>query len=247
MTFLSLTRRVTALVRRPAGAERAKPVAIELLGMANFRWLLLGNALVMMSFQIRNMGQSWLVLELTDSQLWVGIVNGAPAITIMLLGMFGGVIADRLDRRRILIVVRLSLAVLAFGTAFVIASGAVEVWHILLLGVGAGVSLAFNLPTSQVLVQDVVGAKRLMGAAALNLTLSNLGTIIGPAVGGILIARSGVESVFYMLGAMYVVALLATVFLRTEKSAPRPPQPVLRSLVEGLRYVVATPHVAWLI
>ncbi|MCH8061127.1 MAG: MFS transporter [Chloroflexi bacterium] len=108
------------------------PVALQLLSMASFRWLWPGNGLALMGFQIRNMGQAWITLDLTGgSQFWVGVVNGTPAITIMLFSILGGVAADRLPRQRILILTRMTLAWLAFATAFLPAAQLLAIWMLI--------------------------------------------------------------------------------------------------------------------
>lgn len=215
--------------------------------MANFRWLWLSNGLALMSFQIRNMGQAWITLDLTGgSQFWVGVVNGTPAITIMIFSVLGGVAADRLPRQRILILARMTLAWLAFATAFLLAAQLLAIWMLIVLGAGAGLMLAFNNPAGQTLIVDIVGRERTMSAVSLNQAISNLGTIVGPAVGGLLIAFIGIHFVFFFLGALYLGSFAAVSLLKLPKEKPRPPRPIVGDLIEGLKYVARTPHVAWL-
>ena len=230
---------------RGQGAET--PIAIQLLSMSNFRWLWLSNGLTLMGFQIRNMGQAWITLDITDgSQFWVGVVNGTPAITIMVFSIMGGVAADRLPRQRILILTRMALAWLAFATAFLVATDLLAIWMLIVLGAMAGLMLAFNNPASQTLIVDIVGRERTMSAVSLNQGISNLGNIVGPAVGGLLIAYLGVDSVFFVLTGLYVGGSAAVLLLKLPKQEPRPPSPVVGDLVDGLKYVARTPHVAWL-
>ena len=231
---------------RRKGAET--PAAIQLLAMANFRWLWLSNGLALMGFQIRNMGQAWVTLDITDgSQFWVGIVNGTPAVIIMVFSIIGGVAADRLPRQRILILARMALAWLAFATAFLVATDILTIWMLIVLGSLAGSMVAFNNPAGQTLIVDIVGRERTMTAVSLNQGISNLGTIVGPAVGGLLIAYVGVHSLFFVLTGLYFGAFGAALLLRLPTQEPRPPRPILGDLIEGLRYVARTPHVAWLV
>ena len=164
----------------------------------------------------------------------------------MLFSILGGVAADRLSRRCILILARMTLAWLAFATAFLLSAQLLAIWMLIVPGAGAGLMLAFNNPAGQTLIVDIVGRERIMSAVSLNQAISNLGTIVGPAVGGLLFAFIGIQFVFFFLGALYVGAFAAVSLLKLPKEEPHPPRPILGDLVEGLKYVARTPHVAWL-
>ncbi len=223
-------------------------VFLETLRIRDFRYVWLSNGINQTSFQIRNMGQAWLVLEMTDSTFWVGAANGLPAIPIMFFSLLGGVLADRMDRKMLLVYSRLILAGVAFLTGFLITAGVVELWHIIALALAAGTLNAINRPASQVIVFDIVGRQRLMSAVSLNSTISNLGTIGGPSVGGVLIARLGVESVFYVMAAAYLAATAIMLFVSL-KRGPRRHRglSIFRDLFDGIRYARSEPHIAWLL
>jgi MFS family permease len=131
--------------------------SLDTLRDRNFRYLLLTTGLERLAFRIREMGQAWLVLQLTDSKLWVGLVNGPPVVPVLMLSMWGGVLADRSDRRGLLICTRFILAGVAFILAFLITSGAVQLWHILLLAFAAAIFNAFGVTATQTLMFDIVG------------------------------------------------------------------------------------------
>ena len=128
------------------------------------------------------MGQSWLVLELTDSSFLVGLVNAMPAMALLVLSPIGGVIADRYDRRLVALYGRLVVAIMSYFVAFLVGSGAIEWWHLMVTGVLIGIAFALSNPATQTIVMDVVGRERMVAAQSLNTTVSNLGNMIGPDV-----------------------------------------------------------------
>ncbi len=248
--------RLRAMVQRTAsrmGTPRSgisgwHPAFLDTLSVPAFRYLWLSNGLTIMGENISRMAIAWLVLELTDSKLMMGITNSLLALPIILLSLFGGVISDRFDRRTILIRSRFALMGLSFLTAFLITTQVVELWHILLLVVLAGGVSAFDWPTAQTIVFDAVGRERLLNAVSLNSIAHNLASIVGPSIAGVLIAISGVDTVLYCLGGAYLVALVALLFVRLKTPARQNQRAsALRDLAEGLSYVRRTPHVAWLL
>ena len=222
--------------------------ARSLLGIRDYRLLLIANPLMFAGMQIRNMAQSWLVLEETGSSIWVGIVAATPAIGIITLGLFAGAFADRSNRRQTLYRTKIVLAILAFITAFLISSGAIQMWHLLVLGLGAGFSFAFMAPAAQMMPMDVVGRERLMPAITLNNALSMSFNIIGPALGGVYLAVFGLNTIFYVLGAIYVAAAFANFMLHTNPipAGKDSAEPALTQIRLGLKYVWVTPQVRWL-
>ena len=162
-----------------SGISGWRPAFLDTLSLPAFRYLWLSNGLTMMGQNISRMAIAWLVLELTDSKLLMGITNSLSALPIILLSLFGGVISDRFDRRTILIRSRVALMGLSFLTAFLITTQVVELWHILLLVVLAGGVSAFDWPTAQTIVFDAVGRERLLNAVSLNFIGNNLASIVG--------------------------------------------------------------------
>ena len=112
---------------RPTG----RSTALRVLGIVDFRYLFVANMMMFMAFQMRNVVQSWLALELTDSQAWVGVINGAPAIAIIALGLLGGVASDRWPKRDILLWVRLGLGLVNFVVGYLVMIDVISIWHLL--------------------------------------------------------------------------------------------------------------------
>ena len=233
----------------PVAAPRRGGLAagMEVLRMRDFQFLLVGNAMMFAGFQVRNMGQAWLVLDLTDSSLWVGVVNAMPGIAIIFISLLGGAAADRSERWRIQVIAKFVIASMAFLTAFLVTSGAIQAWHLIPIGLVTGSMFAFHNPASQTFAMDIVGRERLMSAVSLNTTLSQTATIIGPAVGGFLLA-AGLDAAFYLLGGLYGTGLMATLLIRTRsKPADRPRRKISQEISEGLRYAAGNEAIKWLL
>ena len=250
MTLWSIAQRVGSLIK-PADSsedEQKRSTALETLRIRDFRLLWLSNGFANMGVRIREMAQGWLVLEMTDSKLWVGLVNGVPGIPVLFLSLLGGAITDRVSRRNMLLRFRLLGGGLAFVMAYLITSNIIELWQVMVLAVIAGSLIAFDLPAAQTLVYDVVGRDRLLSANSLNTAAINLASIIGPSVGGVLIAGFGTDAVFYLIGGMYVAALMAVVFIQGGREPPQSQRPpIIKDLVGLVSYVRQSPITAWLI
>ena len=225
-----------------APATSAGSHAPEVVRMRDFRYLFVANILVFMVFQMRNVVQAWLALELTDSQAWVGIIAGAPAIAVILLSLAGGVASDRWSKRSILIWVRTSMALVNFIVGYLVAIDVISIWHLLALAMVQGGAVAFGMPASQTIVHDVVGRGRLLTAISLNQSLATAGAIVGPALGGVLLGVAGIAPVYFLIALIYVPAVAATWRIRTNKRAePRAKTSAIADLREALVYVRSSP------
>jgi MFS family permease len=235
---------------RPVAAPRRSGLreSLSVLALRDFRFLLLGNAMMFAGFQVRNMGQAWLVLDLTnDSALWVGIVNAMPGIAIIFFSLLAGAAADRSERWKIQVITKFIISAMAFVTAVLVTVDAIEPWHLIPIGLAMGIAFAFHNPASQTFAMDVVGRERLMAAVSLNTTVSQSANIIGPFIGGVLLA-AGLETAFYLLGVLYGVGFLATLLMRTRsKPSTRPRRKVTQEISEGLRYAMKDNVIKWLL
>lgn len=220
--------------------------SLSILKVKDFRFLLIGNAMTFAGFQVRQMAQAWLVLEQTDSSLKVGIVNAVPGIAIICLSVFAGAIADRWERRGIIVWSRFGITALLFVSAALVATGLITWWHLIPIGVGVGVMFAFHNPASQSYAMDVVGRERLISAASINTAISNLASIAGPAVGGYLLAL-GLEWAFWLLVVLYGTAYLSILPVRQKTVTSRPARSIGADIKAGLKYVNATPVMKWLL
>lgn len=217
----------------PRGLSAARAV----LKVPDFRYLVAANLVVFFAFEARTVAQSWLALELTDSQAWVGIVAGAPAFATVAFSLVGGAASDSFAKRNILLVVRLALAVVAFSVGYLVASGAISVWHLVGFAMVQGAILAFGMPASMTIAYDIVGKERLFSAMSVNQAVANLGAVVGPAVGGVLLGIIGIGPVYYVIGGLYLVSFVLMLRVRTRGHTSRDARSA-GGISEGLRYAL---------
>ena len=221
-----------------AEVQTQRSTAADVLKIRDFRFLFVSLGVLIFAFEMRTMAQSWLALELTDSQAWVGIVNGVPAIAVIALSLLGGVVADRYPKRTILLWVRAGLAALAFLVGFLVITDAIAIWHLILLALVQGSIIAFGMPAGQTFIIEIVGRERLLTANMLSQTVASVGTMAGPALGGVLLGLFGVSAVYIIVGAIYVFSIMVLVPVRTRTiSNPESTATPIRDIKEGLAFV----------
>jgi MFS family permease len=189
--------------------------------------------------------QSWLVLTLTGSSTDLGLVVAAQTLPVLLLCPYGGVIADRVDKRKAMIVLQSLMGVQALALGILTVTGAVTVWEIAVLAFMLGFNNAFENPARQSFMSEMVGPDHLRNAVTLNSVMVNVARMVGPAAAGILIATVG-EGVCFLVNAASFVAVVASL-LTLDLSALHPSTPALRAagqLREGFRYIARTRELA---
>lgn len=204
----------------------------------NFRLWFSGQIVSLIGTWMQATAQGYLVYELTESPIMLGIVGFANGIPVWLFSLFAGTIADRISRRKMLLITQGSMMVLAFILAALTFSGVVQAWHIIILALLLGTANAFDAPGRQSFVVDLVPKQELTNAIALNSSVFNLGTIIGPSVAGLVYAWLGPGWCFTINGVSFIAVLLALVMM---KITPRPPvqtaqRSMIHNLTEGLRF-----------
>lgn len=163
---------------------------------------------------MQNVGSSLVVLSLTTSALAIGGINVAAALPLLIFGLAGGVIADRYDRRKILILTQALFSLYALGYAVLIWSDRLHYWHIIVLAVLGGITAAYELPASQAFVPELVGREDLPEAIALNSAVFNATRIVGPAIAATMIAAFGLASAFLINSASFLVVIAVLVSFR---------------------------------
>ncbi len=223
------------------------------LRQRNFRLFWFGQMVSLIGTAMQGIGQVWLVLELTHSPLQLGLVGALQSLGVLLFSLFGGVLADRWPKRRILLFTQSASMAQAFCLWALIASGTIQLWQLYLLALALGMTNSLYLPARQAFIVELVGREDLPNAVALNSSLTNLTRIVGPALGGIIIAASGVRLLFLLNALSYlaVIAALALINRRELHAQPRAEAGVRanlwQSLREGFAYVWTTPTVCLLI
>lgn len=217
----------------------------------NYRLFWFGQMISLIGTWMQTTGQAWLVLELTRSPWQLGLVGALQFLPVLLFSVFGGVFADRWPKRRVLLCTQSAAMLQAFVLWLLIITGTVQIWHIYILALMLGLTNCLDMPTRQAFVVEMVGREDLPNAVALNSSLFNLARIVGPGLGGIIIAFSGVTMLF-LLNALSFIAVLAGLAMidvhqlhaqpeRHMEAGERPK--TLQSLREGLTYVWRTPSV----
>ncbi len=211
----------------------------------NFRLYFIGLLISVTGTWAQTVAQQWLVYELTRSALVLGQVTFAMAIPVWLLGPWAGVIVDRMSRRTLLIITQLIQLVQAVILAALTFSGRIEVWHVIALSAVRGLANAFDAPARQAFVVEMVGKEDMSNAIALNSTLMSLAQILGPSVGGIIVATLGTAWAFTINAISFLAILIALVLQRLPRFVPkRARQSPLADLLEGLRFIAGARTIA---
>jgi len=205
----------------------------------NYRLFFSGQGVSLIGTWITRIATSWLIYRLTGSLLLLGMVGFCGQIPTLILGPFAGVLVDRADRHRLLIVTQILSMLQSFALAALVFTGAIQVWHVLVLQAAQGVINAFDTPARQAfVVQMVEDRSHLPNAIALNSSMVNGSRIIGPSVGGIIIAAFGEGWCFFIDGVSYlavIASLVAMHIVRRETATTR--RSITKDLGEGFRYV----------
>ena len=214
----------------------------------NYRLWFGGQLFSLFGTWMQTTAQGFLVYQLTNSPAYLGYVAFASGIPTWLFTLYGGVIADRMSRRTLMVVTQSAMLVLAFILAALTFTGLVQPWHIVVLAFLLGIANAFDAPARQAFVLEMVEREDLTNAIALNATMFNAATAVGPAVAGVTYAAFGPAWCFTLNGVSFIAIIVALLMMRIRPQAARARRVSAASdLMEGLRYVVAQPVIRALI
>jgi MFS family permease len=187
---------------------------------------------------MQSTAQGWLVLELTDSELLLGVTTAAASLPVLLFTLYAGVVADRMDKRRIIVAAQCAAALIALALALLTDLGHITFGWILLLVLLLGTANAFEIPTRQSFFVDLVGKEDLTNAIALNSAAFNLTRIIGPAIAGFLIGTVGIAAAFYLNAASYLFVIAGLLLIRLPAFwKPERTNSVLENMREGFGWI----------
>lgn len=192
---------------------------------------------------MQTIGQAWLVLQLTGSGTDLGLVVAVQTLPVLLLAPYGGLLADRANKRRLLLVTQSSLALLALTLGLLNLTHVVQLWMVICLAAGLGLVNAVDNPARQAFVPEMVGRDAVANAVSLNSVMNNAARAVGPAVAGVLIVTVGVSGCFLLNAASFTAILIA--LTRMNVAELHPAEQAVHGpgqLVEGLRYVRRTPR-----
>lgn len=203
----------------------------------NFRRYVVGQAISLAGFWMQGVAQGWLVFRLSGSELALGVVAFVAYLPLLLLAPVAGVVADRVSKHRLIVATQTTAMVLAIVQGLVVATGVVTVPIIAALACLAGVVGAFDLPTRQSFIIEMVGTDDLPSAIALNASVFNTARVVGPALAGTIVAAAGEAPCFFLNGASYLAALWALLGMRFEAVQARPAPERGAGIRSGLAYV----------
>ena len=230
----------------PPEGQNRRAAAWAALRHRNFRIFWLGQMVSLIGTWMQNMAQAWLVLDLTGSPFLLGLVGAAQFGPFLLFSLLAGVAADRLPRRRLLILTQFIMMALALGLGTVTWLGLVRYWHVLLFATLVGITHTFDVPGRQSFYVELVGREDLMNAIALNSSIFNAARIVGPAAAGLVIGYFGTAACFFLNAASFLAVLTGLCMMRVEKAkVAKQDGDVWSKIREGLGYIRSTPAVLY--
>jgi MFS family permease len=224
---------------------------VAALRQRNFRLFWLGEMISVTGSRMQSIGQVWLVLQLTHSAFQLGLVGALQYLPVLLFALVGGVFADRWPKRGVLLITQAAAMIQALLFWALIATNALQLWQVYALALLLGLTSCLDAPVRQAFVVELVGREDLPNAVALNSALTEMARIVGPGIGGIIIAVSGVAQLFLLNTLSFLAALAGLALIRPQELHAQALQPAntggrqntWRSLREGLGYVWNTPTV----
>lgn len=203
----------------------------------NFRWLWVGRLASSATFQMGNLAQGWLVYQLTGSAFALGWVGAGWSISILLLSLYGGAVADRVEKRDLLIWARLGMTLNTLAIALLISMGVIQIWHLVVNSLLSGVFFSFMMPAGQAIVSELVDRDALLNAVSLNSVGMGLMGILSAALAGYLVEVVGVAGAYYAMAGCYLIAVYALVKLPRTRRREQTRSSLWADLREGVRYI----------
>ena len=213
----------------PAGAARPR---LGALAHRNFRLFFFGQGISLIGTWMQSVALGWLVLDLTNSPFAVGLNSALRSLGVLLFTLYAGVVVDRVDKRRLIVLTQLLQMVEGLALAILVWTHTIATWQVMVLAVGFGIVNAFDIPGRQAFIVELVGKNDLMNAIALNSSMFNAARIVGPAVGGVLIGAAGIGACFFINGVSYIAVIAGLLAIRL---TPAPHGPPHASAWEGFR------------
>jgi MFS family permease len=233
---------MTSMAQRKASARGLGQDTFASLANLNYRRYICGQAVSLIGTWMQTVAQSWLVLTMTNSATDVGLLVAVQTLPVLFLGPYGGVVADRIDKRKLMIALQSMMGVLALVLGLLTITHVVTVWEVFALALLLGLNNTFENPARQSFVLEMVGPKDLRNAVSLNSVLVNAARAIGPGMAGIIIAAGGTGICFLINAVSFVAVVFSLCTLDTSKLNPsKPAERKKGQMREGFRYVRDTP------
>jgi len=211
----------------------------------NFRLFFSGQLVSLIGTWMQNVGQAWLVLEMTHSSFKLGVVSALQFAPMLFLSFFAGTFVDYFSKRKIIIVTQTILMLLAFTLAILDFTGVVQYWHVVILATLLGIVNTIDMPARQSFIIEMVGKEDLMNAIAMNSSIFNAARAVGPAIAGLIIGAAGTVLCFFVNGLSFLAVLWGLLLMKFESAPASEPRTyhVVEDIKEAMRYIKATPVV----
>ncbi len=207
----------------------------------DFRLFLVGQFVSLCGTWIQTVAQGWLVLQLTNSAFAVGLVTTMGSLPILLFTLYGGVVADRVNKRRLVLLLQSLMLTEALTLAILTQLHLITVHWVMALAMFSGLLSAFEVPTRQSMIAEIVAREDLLNAIALGSSAFNVARVVGPSVAGGLIATVGLAACFYANAASYLAVIVSLILMRVSRPAGPSQVETLGALKEGFRYIFGNP------
>lgn len=230
------------MIRRPT-----LPPSLRAFRHRNYRLLFFGQLISLSGVWMQITAQGWLVLRLTDSPLWLGLIAAAQSLPVLLLSLPAGALADRLPKRRLLLIVQAVSMCSALVLALLLFSGRIQVWHVLIAALLGGIMASVENTTRQSFTIELVGREDLLNAIALDSMVFNGTRIIGPAVAGALVAAIGEAPAFLFNGLSYLAVIAGLLLMQLRPFAAPTSRQGGGQLREAITYIMGEPKVRLLL
>ena len=229
----------------PDPEPRSLPAPLRAFASRDFRLFFSGQLVSLIGTWMQSVAQSWLVLELTNSPFLLGLVGTLQFAPVLVFSFFAGALADRLPKRRVLVVTQSIMCALALVLAALVHRGHVQYWHVAVMAGAYGIANTVDMPTRQAFIVEMVGRDSLRSAIALSSAMFNAARVVGPALAGLVIARWGTALAFFFNGLSFLAVIGALLALHA-RGLPRAGsgRPMRHEIAEGLRYALRTPRIA---
>lgn len=223
------------------------PNTFRALKHRNFQLFFAGQFVSLTGTWMQSVAQSWLVYQMTGSVVLLGMIGFAGQIPVFLIAPFGGAVADRFDRRKILVITQSCAMLTAFVLAILTLTGNIQVWHLFVLALCFGLANAFDIPTRQAFVSDMVAREDLLNAIALNSSMFNGARIVGPAIAGILVASVGEGWCFFGNAVSYIAVITGILLMKITPVFRERKGSTLANIAEGFSFVATNAPVRGLL
>lgn len=220
--------------------------AVAALKHKNFRLFWFGQWISLIGTWMQNIAQAWLVLEITKSAFWLGVVNAIQFLPMLFFSLYAGTLIDRFSKRKMLIFTQTSFMILSIILAVDMYFGKVVLWHIIALAGVLGIVNTLDMPSRQAFIIELVGKKDLMNAIVLNSSIFNAARIIGPSLGGIAIAKFGIDICFFLNAISFIPVIICIMLIKLKgfkDSVAKNREGITSEIKVGLKHVLSTPGI----